>query len=143
MENDLNKTQEVSLDEDINELSYIKDSLERMAYWGRFFGVVVYVFFGIGSLGFLYVCINGNITYMIDNAPQVVFGWIIGLVVYYFTAKYWYNFSKEAYVFLKHNLVRSLADGLSNLASLFKLFGVITSIYLGFLFLAFISNYFF
>lgn len=129
MEPALNKTQEFNVGEldkkpDLNPL---KESLEKLAYWGRFFGVLAYIGFGIGCFFILYYLLEES---LLTSKLGSLFGVIIGLVLNYSIAKYLYDFSKETYVYLKSNDLKNLENGLSNLASVFKLYGVIIIIYL-------------
>lgn len=135
MEPDLNKTQEFSVGEldKSPDLNTLKGSLEKLAYWGRFFGVLAYLFFGICCLILLYFLLEGDMLIGLDDRQGSVVGMIIGLVIYYFSAKYLYDFSKEIYVYLKNNNLQRLENGLSNLALMFRLYGVIAVIYLVFL----------
>lgn len=145
MEPDLNKTQEFSVGEldKIPDLNTLKGSLEKLAYWGRFFGVLAYVFFGICCIILLYFLLEGDMFIGFDDSQGSVVGMIIGLFMYYFSAKYLYDFSKETYVYLKNNNLQRLENGLSNLASMFKLYGVIVIVYLVFLgiFLLFFGSF--
>jgi len=127
MEQEFNKTQEFNMGEvdKSPNLSTLKRSLEKLAYWGRFFGVLAYVGFGIGCFFILYSLLE---EYLFGRGS--FFGMIIGLVLNYFIAKYLYDFSKETYVYLKGDNLKNLENGLSNLASVFKLYGVIIIIYL-------------
>ena len=129
MEQDFNKTQEFSMGEvDKNpNLNTLKGSLEKLAYWGRFFGVLGYIGFGIGCFFIIYSLLEG---YLLTSGPGSLFGMIIGLILNYFIAKYLYDFSKEIYVYIKGDNLKNLESGLSNLASVFKLYGVIIIIYL-------------
>ena len=127
MEQEFNKTQEFNMGEvdKSPNLSALKRSLEKLAYWGRFFGVLAYVGFGIGCFFILYSLLE---EYLFGRGS--FFGMIIGLVLNYFIAKYLYDFSKETHVYLKGNNLKNLESGLSNLASVFKLYGVIIIVYL-------------
>ena len=129
MEQDFNKTQEFKLGDvdKIPNLNTLKEPLEKLAYWGRFFGVLVYIGFGIGCFFILYSLLED---YLLTSRPGSLFGMIIGLVLNYYIAKYLYDFSKETYVYLKSDNLKNLESGLSNLASVFKLYGVIMIIYL-------------
>ena len=129
MEQEFNKTQEFNMGEvdKSPNLNTLKGSLEKLAYWGRFFGVLGYIGFGIGCFFILYSLLEG---YLLPSGPGSLFGMIIGLVLNYFIAKYLYDFSKETYIYLKGDNLKNLESGLSNLASVFKLYGVIIIIYL-------------
>ncbi len=129
MEQDFNKTQEINMGEVDKgpNLNTLKGPLEKLAYWGRFFGVLAYIGFGIGCFFILYSLLEGDLT---GDGPAALFGMAIGLVLYYFSAKYLYDFSKETSVYLKGDNLKNLESGLSNLASVFKLYGVIMILYL-------------
>ena len=129
MEQDYNKTQEFNIDEENKgpNLNTLKGSLEKLAFWGRFFGVLAYIGFGIGCLFILYFLLEG---YILTSGLGSLLGMIIFLVLNYFIAKYLYDFSKETYVYLLGDDLKNLESGLSNLASVFKLYGVIIIIYL-------------
>ena len=63
MEQEFNKTQEFNMGEvdKSPNLNTLKGFLEKLAYWGRFFGVLAYIFFGVGCLFILYSLLEGYI----------------------------------------------------------------------------------
>ena len=140
MEQEFNKTQEFNMGEvdKSPNLNTLKGFLEKLAYWGRFFGVLAYIF-GVGCLFILYSLLEG---YILTSGLGSLLGMIILFVLIYFFATYFYDFSKETYVYIKDDNLKNLESGLSNLASVFKLSGVLIIISLVFFVLMGLAMFF-
>ena len=94
-----------------------KEGLDQMVYWAKFFsviGYVVVVFFAVNSLRFL-----------IDNEPEYSFIYLLPTLACYFTARDLFKFAKKTRWALTHNNQKELAEGLQDLGSSFKFFGII------------------
>ena len=113
--------------EEINELNQpspllegennAKEGLDQMVYWAKFFsviGYVVVVFFAVNSFMFL-----------IDDYPEYFFIYLLPTLICYFTARDLFRFAKKTRWALSHNNQRDLAEGLQDLGSSFKFFGII------------------
>ena len=111
----------------------MKDSLSKMAYWGKLFGVLGFIFialmviaaFAIMSIGTDIEGFNGY------NSGMLGFIYIIGAVFYFFPSKYIYVFSKQCRLALNTNSQVKISDAFGNLASVFTFWGVTSAIMIG------------
>ena len=128
----INKTmknfeQEESAGEETNELNQTssllegennaKEGLDQMVYWANFFSVIAYilvVFFAIKLLRSL-----------IDEELEYSFLYLLPTLICYFTARHLFTFAKKTRWALTHNNQKELAEGLQDLGSSFKFFGII------------------
>ena len=97
--------------------SNAKEGLDQMVYWAKFFsviGYVVVVFFAIKSFGFL-----------LDDEPGELFLYFLPTLICYLTARGLFRFAKKTRWALSHNNQKDLAEGLQDLGSSFKFFGII------------------
>ena len=111
----------------------MKDSLSKMAYWGKLFGVLGFICialmviaaFAIISIGTDIEGFNGY------NSGMLGFIYIIGAVFYFFPSKYIYVFSKQCRLALNTNSQVKISDAFGNLASVFTFWGVTSAIMIG------------
>ena len=108
-----------------------KEGLEQMVYWAKFFSVIGYavvVFLAIKSFGFL-----------IDEEPADWFLYFLPTLIFYFSARGLLRFAKKTRWALSHNNQKELAEGLQDLGSSFKFFGI-AIIISGFMFLTYLDD---
>ena len=104
----------------------IKDSFEKLSYWTNFIGTILYIAFALSCCGIMYLILQAG---MDDIPAGMLFGWLIGLTILFFSAKYLCDFSSNTSKYLRGSgsdyRQNNLEDGLVNLASFFRLHGVI------------------
>ena len=104
----------------------IKDSFEKLSYWTNFIGTILYIVFALSCCGIMYLILQGG---MDDILAGMLFGWLIGLTILFFSAKYLCDFSSNTSKYLRGRgsdyRQNNLEDGLANLAAFFRLHGVI------------------
>ncbi len=104
----------------------IKDSFEKLSYWTNFIGTILYIVFALSCCGIMYLILQAG---MDDIPAGILFGWLIGLTILFFSAKYLCDFSSNTLKCLRGSgsqyKQNNLEDGLVNLASFFRLHGVI------------------
>ena len=113
----------------------MKESLSKMAYWGKFFAVMGFIAMGLMVFGGLaMMSIGGSFAGGAYGFNPGVFGfiYIIFAVIYFFPSKYMYDFSTQCRQALNFNSQVKITDALGNLASIFTFWGVFTLIILGF-----------
>ena len=134
------------LDSDIHALEITTESrtyLLEAAKWGRFLAIVGLVFLGLFALGFLFM---GGALFTSGlgsefselGGPEAAVGG--GLVTAYmifvfammgFPLYYLYSFSTKTIRAAKNSSTQELTEGLKNLKSLFKFYGILTAIFVG------------
>ena len=98
----------------------VKSSLDTMVYWSKFLAIIGYV-------GVAFMVLAGVIVFFLpDEMGFLGFIYLIIAVIYYYPASYLYKFATNTRHALNSNIQNGLNDGLSNLASLFKFYGVMT-----------------
>jgi len=105
----------------------VKSSLDTMVYWCKFLAIVGYIMVGFMILFSIYLMFSGSSLY--SNAGVdfgVGFMYLIMSVLYYFPVSYLYKFATNTRHALNSNSQSGLNNGLSNLASNFKFFGIMT-----------------
>lgn len=104
----------------------IKDSFEKLSYWTNFIGTILYIAFALSCCGIMYLILQAG---MDDIPAGMLFGWLIGLTILFFSAKYLCDFSSNTSKYLRGSgsdyRQNNLEDGLVNLASFFRLNGII------------------
>jgi len=129
------------LDYDINNLEVTSESksyLLEAAKWGRFLAIVGFVFFGLSSLS---VLLNLGMLASIGGGFAFL-GFIFGLALlalFFFPIFYLYKFSTNTISAMKTSSTMDLTDGLRNLKSLFKFYGIFMAIIIGFYALIFVG----
>ena len=111
----------------------MKESLSKMAYWGKLFGVLGFISIVLMVIGALVIMsistdIGGFNGY---NPGMLGFIYIILAVLYFFPSKYIYVFSKQCRLALNTNSQVKISDAFGNLASVFTFWGVFTAIIIG------------
>ena len=109
----------------------IKDSFEKLSYWTNFIGTILYIAFALSCCGIMYLILQAG---MDDIPAGMLFGWLIGLTILFFSAKYLCDFSSNTSKYLRGSgsdyRQNNLEDGLACLAAFFRLHGIIIIIYL-------------
>ncbi len=104
----------------------IKDSFEKLSYWTNFIGTILYIAFALSCCGIMYLILQAG---MDDIPAGSLFAWLIGLTILFFSAKYLCDFSSNTLKYLRGSgsdyRQNNLEDGLVNLASFFRLHGII------------------
>tara|TARA_B100001248_G_scaffold88749_1_gene65256 strand:- start:17249 stop:17746 length:498 start_codon:yes stop_codon:yes gene_type:complete len=104
----------------------INDSLEKLSYWTNFIGTILYIVFALSCCGIMYLILQAG---MEDIPAGILFGWLIGLTILFFSAKYLCDFSSNTLKCLRGSgsqyKQNNLEDGLANLAAFFRLHGII------------------
>ena len=135
-----------------------KESLDKIVYWSYFLSIIGYIFLALLTLGVFKLIINYQdlpsrtyssyrYGYSYNNIykeilfRQIIIG-IMYIVTFYFPVRYLNRFAKKTRLSLTYNDNRDLGEGLENLGSFFKFYGVICilSISLGIItFLSFVN----
>ena len=139
------------LDGEIHSLDVTPESrsyLLEAAKWARFVSIVGFVFLGLFALVFLFL--GGNL-FASGFADELggEFGAMGGVATFlylafmgailFFPNYYMYNFSSRIITAINSKSSLDLTDGFKNLKSLFKFYGIMFAIILGFYVLAFIG----
>ena len=140
-----------TLDSDINTLEVTPESREYLleaAKWGRFMAIVGFVFMGLFAIMFLFL--GGSLFTMGLPTEELgaeavlgggiftaymIFIFAITLIPLYFL----YSFSTKTIRAAKNSSTAELTDGLKNLKSLFKFYGIFTAIIVGLYALGFVA----
>jgi Family of unknown function (DUF5362) len=116
--------------------------LAETAKWGTFLGIVGFILSGLIAIMALFAgslfssFSNGFGEASIIGAGVITFIYLLIALLYFFMSLYLYRFSTKMKAALYSNDQDYLNNAFSNLKSLYKLMGIITIIYLGFLALA-------
>ncbi|MBI1288792.1 MAG: hypothetical protein GC178_14585 [Flavobacteriales bacterium] len=128
-----------SLDDQVSGQFEVNDRmrtyLAETGKWGKFIGIVGFVFIGLIVFAGLAITIMGNSFPGSEDRPinMGVFGivYIIMGIIYLFPTLYLYRFSSKVVDAVKHLDTMGLEAAFMNLKSLFKFFGVFTAIVMG------------
>jgi hypothetical protein len=120
--------------------------LSETAKWGNFLSIVGFILSGLIAIIALFAgTIFSRLTSIYTNGNAVFAGTGIIMIVYlliaalyFFMSLLLYRFSKKMKIALYSSDQLSLNDSFLNLKKLYKLFGILTIIYLGFIALIFI-----
>ena len=140
------------LDSDYHALEITSESrgyLLETAKWGRFLAIAGFVFMALFLLFFLFM--GGTLMSQMDEIQGQQGGaalggtfWLIYMVfvfgISFFPLYYLYNFSSKTIRALNSTSTGDLTDGLKNLKSLFKFYGIFMAIVLGFYALAIVGG---
>ena len=137
------------LDSEINSLDVTPESrayLLEAAKWGRFVSIVGFVFMGLFLLLFLFMggtlLSLGGSSGMEGAVAGAGFGIflnvVITMVIMFFPNYYMYNFSTRVITAVNSTSTLDLTDGLKNLKSLFKFYGILMVISIAFLAIMFL-----
>ncbi|HET8828193.1 MAG TPA: DUF5362 family protein [Pelobium sp.] len=121
--------------------SKTKDLLAEIAKWGRFVGIVGFVMCGILLIVALAIVFMskeiaaqlaavGQPTTAINNMTGIVYAIIA--VLYYFPAKYIYDFSVYMKQAVEHNDQESIDYSFDRLRAFFKFIGMVAIVAIGF-----------
>jgi len=133
------------LDSEIHALEITSESREYLlttAKWGRFIAIVGIVFMALFLLVMLF---TGGAVFsamseldQVPGAPGPVFGsgFFIAYMIFIFAIGlfplyYLYNFSTKTIRAINTSSTEDLTDGLKNMKSLFKFYGIFTAIIIG------------
>ena len=119
-----------------------KNFLGETAKWGRFLAILGFV--GVGLFVLLAFVMLFMGTAFIDvpgtenNSMGILFGgfgaviYLLLAVLYFFPARYLYRFSEKTKQAIATNDTPALTEALGNLKSLYKFFGILAAIFVGF-----------
>lgn len=128
-------------DESALEITNIgKEGLDKIVYWSYFLSIIGYVFLSLLTLGVVKLIIDyqdlpsrayssygygyNNYYYKEELFRQIMIS-IIFIVIWYFPVRYLNKFASKTRRSLTYNDNKELEDGLENLGSFFKFYGVI------------------
>ena len=139
-----------------------KEGLDKMVYWSKFLSVVGYIFLGILSILALklfgewleeptrtrsrewdnegYRRYNYRTNYRKERLFEELAIYVIFIVVWFFPVRYLNRFASKTRRSLTYNDNRELGEGLENLGSFFKFYGVIMILCLCYLYYYFETN---
>jgi hypothetical protein len=137
-----------------------KEGLDKMVYWSKFLSVVGYIFLGILSILALklfgewaeepsriksrdwddYRRYDYLTNYRKERLFEELVVCVIFIVVWFFPVRYLNRFASKTRRSLTYNDNKELGEGLENLGSFFKFYGVIMILWLCFLYYYFETN---
>jgi len=128
------------LDSEINSLDVTPESrayLLEAAKWGRFVAIVGFVIMGLFLLIFLFLganlwSIGGVGMGGADIGLAMISNVVVTFVIMFFPNYYMYNFSTRVITAVNSTSTLDLTDGLKNLKSLFKFYGIMLVISIAF-----------
>lgn len=139
------------LDSEIHTIEITPESrsyLLETAKWGRFLAIVGFVFVGLFALMFLFMggtLFSSGLGDEFGGAESAALsGFLIGYMIFIFAITlfplyYLFTFSTRTIRAIKSTNTEDLTDGLKNLKSLFKFYGIFTAIIIGFYAIAFVG----
>lgn len=118
--------------------------LAETAKWGNFLSILGFIFSGIIAIAALFAgSLLGSMGSAFGNTSAIGAGFVTVIylliaALYFFMSLYLYRFSTKMKAALYTNDQDSLNNSFLNLKSLYRMMGILTIIYLGFLALALI-----
>ena len=147
----LNKMENQFLDQDNHDVvigsglsSEDKNYLHSAARWARFLGIVGFVgtaFMLIATLLIMVLGLGSVFSALTADSPyggiakgmasfMTIF--LLGIVVlYFFMSLYMYNFGTKTKLAVEQDDSTTMTEGLKNLKSLFKLWGIVAAVFIG------------